>query len=46
MHGSVELPEAHHERGDNPLVVPVSVTISILAVLVAAVTLLGQRPPH
>lgn len=43
MHEAVELPEAHHEHADNPLVVPVSVTISILAVLVAAVTLLGHR---
>jgi len=38
-----ELPEGHHEHEDNPLLVPVSVTISILAVLVAAVTLLGHR---
>ena len=43
MHESIELPEAHHEHGGNPLLVPVSVTISILAVLVAAVTLLGHR---
>jgi Domain of unknown function (DUF4337) len=43
MHETIELPEAHHEHGDNPFVVPVSVTISILAVLVAAVTLLGHR---
>ena len=43
MHESVELPESHHGHGDNPFVVPVSVTISILAVLVAAVTLLGHR---
>lgn len=38
-----ELPERHHEHGDNPLLVPVSVTTSILAVLVSAVTLLGHR---
>jgi hypothetical protein len=38
-----ELPEAHHEHEDNPLVLPVSITISIMAVLVAAVTLLGHR---
>jgi hypothetical protein len=41
MPEGIELPEAEH--GDNPLVIPVSVTISILAVLVAAVTLLGHR---
>jgi hypothetical protein len=43
MPEGIELPEAHHEHGDNPFVIPVSVTISILAVLVAAVTLLGHR---
>jgi hypothetical protein len=43
MPEGIELPEHHHDHGDNPLVVPVSVTISILAVLVAAVTLLGHR---
>jgi hypothetical protein len=43
MHETVELPEAHHEHGDNPFLVPVSVTISILAVLIAGVTLLGHR---
>lgn len=43
MHEGVELNEGHHERSDNPFVVPVSLTISILAVLVAAVTLLGHR---
>lgn len=43
MDEAVELPEAHHEHADNPFLVPVSVTISILAVLVAAVTLLGHR---
>jgi hypothetical protein len=31
------------EHGNNPLVLPVSITISILAVLVAAVTLVGHR---
>lgn len=31
------------EHGSGPLVLPVSITISILAVLVAAVTLLGHR---
>ena len=43
MHEGVELPEGHGEHGDNPLTVPVSVTISILAVLVAGATLLGHR---
>ncbi|HKV23963.1 MAG TPA: DUF4337 domain-containing protein [Candidatus Acidoferrum sp.] len=38
-----ELPEAHHEHGESPLLVPVSVTSLILAVLVAGVTLLGHR---
>ena len=42
MPEGIELPEAHHDH-DNPLVVPVSVTISILAVLVAIVTLMGHR---
>lgn len=41
MPEGVELPEGEH--GDNPFLVPVSVTISMLAVLVAAVTLLGHR---
>lgn len=39
----MELPESHEEHGDNPFLVPVSVTISTLAVLVAAVTLLSHR---
>jgi hypothetical protein len=43
MHEVAELSEGHHGHGDNPFVVPVSVTISILAVLVAGVTLLGHR---
>lgn len=43
MPEGIELPEAHHEDADNPFLIPVSVTISILAVLVAAVTLLGHR---
>jgi hypothetical protein len=38
-----ELPEAHHGGEDDPLVLPVSITISIMAVLVAAVTLMGHR---
>jgi len=43
MHEGVEVHGGHHEHGDNPLIVPVSLTISIVAVLVAAVTLLGHR---
>lgn len=44
MPEGIELPEAHHhEHEDDPLVLPVSVTISILAVLVAIVTLMGHR---
>jgi hypothetical protein len=46
MHEGVELPEEHVEHGEqgsNPLVLPVSLTISILAVLVAMTTLLGHR---
>ncbi len=42
MAEGIELPEPEeHEK--HPLTIPVSVTISILAVLVAAVTLLGHR---
>jgi hypothetical protein len=41
MGEGIELPEAHHE--DHPLVLPVSITISIMAVLVAGATLLGHR---
>ena len=33
----------HGEHGDSPLTMPVTVTLSILAVLVAMVTLLGHR---
>jgi hypothetical protein len=42
MSEGIELPEHHHGE-DSPLVIPVSVTISILAVLVAIVTLMGHR---
>ncbi len=38
-----ELPEVGEEHEKHPLVLPVSLTVSILAVLVAAVTLLGHR---
>src|SRR5260370_7822276 len=41
MSEGIELPEAPHE--DNPLVLPVSITISIMAVFVAGVSLLGHR---
>ncbi len=43
MHEAVELHEGHHEQGDHPLILPVSITISIMAVLVAGVALLGHR---
>jgi hypothetical protein len=44
MSEGLELPEGHHaEHGDNPYTLSVSVTISILAVLVAGATLLGHR---
>jgi hypothetical protein len=44
MPEGIELPEHHHHDAEsNPLVVPASVTVSVLAVLVAAVTLLGHR---
>jgi len=43
MAEGIELPEAHHGHEDNPLVLPVSVTIAIIAVLVAIVTLMGHR---
>lgn len=42
MPEGIELPESH-EHEDNPFLVPVSVTISILAVLVAGATLLSHR---
>lgn len=45
MHDVMENVEelGHEEHGNNPFVLPVSVTISILAVLVALSTLLGHR---
>jgi Domain of unknown function (DUF4337) len=43
MSEGIELPERHHGEEDDPLVFPVSITISIMAVLVAAATLLGHR---
>src|SRR5258708_30159480 len=41
MSEGIELPERHHE--DHPLVLPVSITISIMAVFVAGVSRLGHR---
>jgi hypothetical protein len=43
MPEGIELPEAHHEHEDNPYVLSVSVTIAVLAVLVAGATLLSHR---
>src|SRR6266851_3652293 len=39
----LEVHTHHGEHGDNPLVIPVSMTMSILAVLVAVATLFGHR---
>ena len=39
----IEIHAAHGEHEGNPLVLPVSLTISILAVVVAAATLMGHR---
>ena len=39
----IEIHSSHGEHGNNPLVLPVSMTISILAVLVAMSTLFGHR---
>ena len=38
-----ELPASHHGHEDHPLVLPVSITISIMAVFVAGASLLGHR---
>jgi Domain of unknown function (DUF4337) len=43
MPEGIELPEAHHGEENHPLVFPVSITISIMAVLIAGATLLGHR---
>src|SRR5438445_13520950 len=43
MSEGIELPESHHLHEDHPLVLPVSLTISIMAVFVASVSLLGHR---
>ena len=39
----LEVHTHHGEHGENPLVIPVSITMSILAVLVAVATLFGHR---
>jgi hypothetical protein len=39
----IEIHAAHEGHENNPLVLPVSLTISILAVVVAAATLMGHR---
>ncbi len=43
MGEGIELPESHHGHEDHPLVFPVSITISIMAVFVAGAALLGHR---
>lgn len=43
MGEGIELPESHHGHEDHPLILPVSITISIMAVIVAGVSLLGHR---
>ncbi len=43
MGEGIELPKSHHLHEDHPLVLPVSITISIMAVFVAGVSLLGHR---
>jgi hypothetical protein len=43
MSEDFELPEVHRGSEEGPLVLPVSITISIMAVLVASVALLGHR---
>jgi uncharacterized protein DUF4337 len=43
MPEGLELPEVHNGHEDNPLILPVSITMSIMAVLVAAATLLSHR---
>jgi hypothetical protein len=42
MHEAIE-GQGHGAHADHPLTLPVTITLSILAVLVAAVTLLGHR---
>src|SRR5258707_5040767 len=39
----LEVHTHHGEQGENPLILPISLTMSILAVLVAVATLFGHR---
>lgn len=43
MGEEIELPEIDHEHGGEPWVLPVSLTVSIMAVLLATVSLLSHR---
>jgi hypothetical protein len=43
MHDVIEGHGEHESHGDNPFTIPVTVTLSILAVLLAICTLLGHR---
>src|SRR5256885_16129306 len=43
MGEGIGLPESHQVHEDHPLVLPVSITISIMAVFVAGASLLGHR---
>jgi hypothetical protein len=43
MHEVMEAHEAGEHHGEDPMMMPVAVTLSILAVLVAVRTLLGNR---
>jgi hypothetical protein len=43
MGEGIELPESHQGHEDHPLILPVSITISIMAVFVAGASLLGHR---
>src|ERR1700686_1311038 len=45
MSEGIELPESHRGSEDHPLILPVSITISIMAVLVAGGSLVGH-PSH
>ena len=43
MAEGIEMPEAHHAQEELPYTIPVAVTMSILAVLVAIASLFGHR---
>jgi len=43
MGEGIELPESHHGHDNDPMVLPVSLTVSIMAVLLATVSLLSHR---